>query len=266
MKRITTTLKVAALAAVSTVFLANSGGSPGQRTGSAVDGAKTCATQGGCHANASAPILKQDMITTDIPATGYVPGESYKITLNPTKAGASRWGFEMMVQNSSNEASGAFVSNTDGNIVSGNTDRITHKFASGAGGDSKTWVLDWTAPTTADGDLQIFASVLAANGNGNTGGDQLIIDTLDISVNATASLSSVVSQEIVLYPNPVVSELHIKGFDGSNAVISVFDMMGKEVIAMPFERVVSVRDLPSGNYTLKVASNNITLNKTFVKR
>ena len=266
MNRINTTLKVAALAAISTVFLANSGGSPGTRSGSAVDGSKTCATQGGCHANASAPILKQDMISTDIPATGYVPGASYKITLNPSKAGTGRWGFEMMVQNSSTSAAGAFSSNGDGNIISGNSDRITHKFASSDGGDTKTWVLDWTAPATDEGDLQIFASVLAANGNGNTGGDQLIIDTLDVQVNATASLQSITNQQITLYPNPVVSELHISGFDNKGGSVSIFNMVGKEVLHMPYSNVVGVRELPRGNYTLKITNGNTVLSKTFVKQ
>lgn len=262
MKKINKTLKVAALAVVSTVFIASSGGSPGQRTGSAVDGGKTCATQGGCHAGR--PILSQDVITTDIPASGYAPGESYKITLNPEKEGTSRWGFEMLVQNSDNEAVGSFTSNSDGNIIAGNSDRITHKFASITGGDTKTWVLDWTAPAAGEGDLQIFVSVLAANGNGNTGGDDLIIDTLTISENPTASLTQLVNQEIVLYPNPVVNKLHIKGFDG-NATISIFDMTGKEVSTMPYSNVVNVNDLPKGHYILKIVSGNNVLNKTFTK-
>lgn len=266
MNKTSTTLKVVALAAVSTIFLANRGGSPGGRSGSAVDASRTCATQGGCHFNQNLPILNQDMISTDIPATGYVPGESYQITLNPEKAGAGRWGFEMLVQNSNDEAVGAFTSNDDGNIIGGNASRITHKFASTDGGDTKTWVLDWTAPETADGELQVFASVLAANGNGTTGGDQLIIDTLDITVNETASLSKLVSQDITLYPNPVTNELHLKGLEGAGTSISIFDMSGKEVVNMGYAAVVDVRNLPTGNYVLKVASKNTTINKTFIKR
>ncbi|MFB1003313.1 MAG: T9SS type A sorting domain-containing protein [Bacteroidia bacterium] len=263
MKSLSTTLKVAVLAAVSTLFLANSGGSPGGNTGSAVDGGKTCATQGGCHAGR--PILKQDMITTDIPATGYEPGKNYRITLNPTSERNAQWGYEMLVQSSSGLAVGSFTSNADGNIVSGQSDRITHKF-NGVTSKTMTWVLDWTAPEVGEGNLQIFASVLAANDNNNTSGDDLIIDTLDLSENTTAAVSEMIGQEIVLYPNPVVSELHINGFEGSNGSISVFDMSGTEVISMPFAPVVNVRNLAAGNYILKIVNQNVTLNKTFVKR
>lgn len=261
-----TLLKIFSIAAISTLFLANTGGTPGNRTGSAVDNGQTCGTLGGCHSNANLPILKQDLISTDIPASGYVAGKSYKITLSPAKDGAARWGFEMLVQNSSEEAVGSFTSNADGNIVSGNSDRITHKFASSSGGDTKTWVLDWTAPATPEGDLQIFASVLAANGNGNTGGDQLIIDTLNVPVNATASLEDFVSQDIVLYPNPVANELHLSGFDGARATISIFDMQGREVFSEQYTGVVNVRNLETGTYILKVANQNTTISKTFVKR
>ena len=263
MKSPSNTFKIAVLAAVSTIFLANSGGSPGGNTGSAVDGGRTCATQGGCHAGR--PILKQDMITTDIPATGYEPGKSYQITLSPTSEKNVQWGYEMLVQSSSDLAVGSFTSNADGNIVSGQNDRITHKF-NGAKSKTMTWVLDWTAPPLGEGDLQIFVSVLAANDNNNTSGDDLIIDTLSITENTTAAVAEMIGQEIVLYPNPVVSELHINGFEGSNGTVSVFDMSGNEVIAMPFATVINVRNLAAGNYILKVASQNITLNKAFVKR
>jgi hypothetical protein len=263
MKSLSTTLKVATLAAVSTLFLANSGGSPGGNTGSAVDGGKTCATQGGCHAGR--PILKQEMITTNIPATGYEPGKNYQITLSPESEKRAQGGYEMLVQSSSGSAAGSFTSNADGNIVSGQSDRITHKF-NGETSKTTTWVLDWKAPEAGEGDLQIFASVLAANDNNNTGGDDLIIDTLDISENRTTSVADIIGQEIVLYPNPVVTDLHIKGVDGSNGMISIFDMHGSELISVPFATTIDVRNLAAGNYVLKAANQNVTLNKRFVKQ
>gem|GEM_PF-460833 len=263
--KLSTFFKTIALAAVSILFMANSGGSPGNRSGSATDGEKTCSTQGGCHSNASQPILSQDLISTDIPVEGYVPGTNYQITLNPTSEGAGRWGFEMMVQDANEAAVGEFTSNGDGNIISGNATRITHKFASGGGGDTKTWVLDWKAPASGSGDLQIFVSVLAANGNGKTGGDKLIIDTLAIAENEKASLQDLLNQEIVLYPNPVVNVLHIKGFKVSNAQILIIDATGKKVIEQPYTETIEVQELPKGNYIFKLVAEQAVLTKTFVK-
>jgi len=70
----------------------NSGGSPSGRSGSPID-IGTCNTPG-CHnsfgLNTGMGTLS---LTTDIPATGYVPGETYNININMTEVGITRFGF-----------------------------------------------------------------------------------------------------------------------------------------------------------------------------
>lgn len=264
MNRKYNSLAVLGLAAVAALSLANSGGSPGGRTGSEVDNGATCATMGGCHAGGG-DVLTQDMITTNIPATGYIPGEKYQITLSPAFDGASRYGFEMIVQNATPEAVGTFTSNDDGNARSGG-DRVTHKSSSSTGGDTKTWVLDWTAPEAGSGDLKIFASSLAANGNGSTSGDRLITDDLTITENLTASIQDILNAQITLYPNPVVNSLHLSGMTNTNATLQITDVSGRVVMNSSYAEMLDVSQLATGAYQLKIAVGDVVINKNFIKR
>lgn len=255
---------VLGLASLGILLLANSGGSPGGRTGSATDQGRTCATQGGCHAGGGT-VLSQEMISTTIPAEGYVPGMQYTITLSPAFDGAGRYGFEMMVEDASGSAKGTFTNNSDGNIKE-NGLRITHKFASSTGGDTKTWNLDWTAPSAGTGDLVIFASVLAANGNGATSGDRLILDTLILTENTKASVNYTFDRTINLFPNPVHNMLHISGTETTNSLVTITDINGKTVISEPYTKSVDVSILPAGTYVLLFVNDTKTWKKKFIKR
>ncbi|MBN1927862.1 MAG: hypothetical protein JW798_18665, partial [Prolixibacteraceae bacterium] len=76
-------------------------GSPGKKTGSPLDGA-SC-TQ--CHSGTPA---EAELITSNIPETGYVPGQTYNITLTASNADAQKFGFEITSENNS-EKTGTFA-------------------------------------------------------------------------------------------------------------------------------------------------------------
>ena len=69
-------------------ILSNQTGSPGGKTGSPIDGA-TCTA---CH---YAGLASDALITTNIPASGYVPNEIYTITANINQSGINNYGFEI---------------------------------------------------------------------------------------------------------------------------------------------------------------------------
>lgn len=264
MKRQYQKLAILGIACCGVLLMANSGGSPGGRTGSTTDQGRTCATQGGCHAGGGS-VLSQDMISTTIPAEGYVPGMQYTITLSPAFDGAGRYGFEMMAEDVSGNAKGTFSNNADGNIKD-NGLRISHKFASTSGGDTKTWNLDWTAPSSGTGDVLIFASVLAANGDGSTSGDRLILDTLTVTENPKASVTQTFERSLHLYPNPVHNILHIKGPETANSVVTIADLTGKALISVPYTDAVDIRSLPAGAYVLSLVNDSKTWTKKFLKQ
>jgi len=254
------TLFVLTIGAV--LFMSNRGGSPGGRTGSSTDGS-TCGTGTGCHNNVNTQVIPQDMISSDIPETGYAAGATYTLTVNPKKAGTSVWGFEMMGENEAGTGVGTFADGTDVNTKD-NGLRATHKFASSASADEQTWSMEWTAPTTGTGDIRFYAASLAANGNGKTGGDHVVIDTLFVSENATASVADLTQIAIKLYPNPASNFINISGYGNSNASLSVFNKLGAEVMSVPFAKQIDISNLPKGAYHLKIVNGDLAVTKNFL--
>ena len=77
----------------------NESGAPSAVTGSPGDGNKTCA-KSGCHTG-FAVVNVPNLITSNIPPSGYVPGTTYTITSTCSQPGISRWGFEISPQDNS---------------------------------------------------------------------------------------------------------------------------------------------------------------------
>ncbi len=170
------------------ILYANSSGSPGGKSGSPGDAGATCVQ---CHsgtANATS-----GWITSDIPASGYVPGETYQITATGVHTGVVRFGFELTAENNSGDKVGTFTI-TDGArtklINQGNA--VTHTFnGTTVSGNSSSWSANWTAPDTDIGQIRFYAAFNAANGNGNTSGDVIYTSTLFVNAAQPPALLSV---------------------------------------------------------------------------
>ncbi len=262
MKRILPAVQITLLIATALVFMSNRGGSPGGRTGSPNDGS-SCGTSGGCHGSSQGAIV-QDFISTDMPSSGYEPGKSHTITLSPALNGRSTWGFEIVAEDVNGNKVGEFISNDDGNALQSGT-RATHKFASSTGTDGRTWNLTWKAPAEGTGEVTFYAASLAANGNGNTGGDRVILDDLSVDEGVVNNVSMVENISVVLYPNPTTSELHIEGETAGLERIYIFNAQGVAVLDLPFSNVVKVDELTSGNYFIKLLKGNKSITKSFLK-
>ena len=72
----------------------NSGGSPGEKTNSAMDG-QNCTV---CHSGTINSGVGTATISSDIPANGYVIGNTYTITLTGVKANCIKFGFELTAE------------------------------------------------------------------------------------------------------------------------------------------------------------------------
>jgi len=150
------------------LLLANSTGSIGGKTGSPGDGGTTCSQ---CHIGN--PVTTNNWITTNIPQTGYVPGQTYTITVTGTHTGVVKFGFELTAEDGSGNKTGTFVitNATQTQLTNGNK-AVTHKSAGTTPtGNSKTWTVSWTAPAVSAGPVTFYAALNAANGNGQNTGD-----------------------------------------------------------------------------------------------
>jgi hypothetical protein len=153
-------------------------GSPGGRTGSPGDNGNTCT---GCHTGTANNAF--GWITTNVPATGYVGGQTYTITATGTHTGVVLFGFELTVEDSQGNKVGTLQL----------TDPVRTKFINGGdavthtdqgitpSGNSNTWSVNWVAPTGVQGNVGIYAAFNAANGNGNTSGDVIYKSSIFIS-------------------------------------------------------------------------------------
>lgn len=107
-------------------------------------------------------------------ATTYLPGQKMRILLRVSDPRARAWGFEASVRRASAPATtgaGTLASVDDDTQVLRNAATvqwITHTTAGSHPGvtGSYTYEFDWTAPSTAVGDVVFYASANAANGNG----------------------------------------------------------------------------------------------------
>ncbi|HEX4887515.1 MAG TPA: choice-of-anchor V domain-containing protein [Luteibaculaceae bacterium] len=142
-------------------------GSPGSYSGSPSDANRTCAN--GCHGGTA--IATPGIITTNIPAEGYVPGQTYTVTVTADYMGRTKYGFELSANTSGGQNTGSFV-HTPGQTQAVNTRNATHTSSSNAApSGSRTWTVSWTAPAEGTGAVTFYAAVLATNSNNSSSGD-----------------------------------------------------------------------------------------------
>lgn len=125
---------------------------------------------------------------TGLPSA-YVAGTSYTLTVGMSSS-PNTGGFNLEVNHGT-------LSNPDANSqVSSNGRQATHGFSPG----TTTWTMDWTAPQTGTGSVQINLAVLSANSNGGTSGDAY--DTLSVSLSEEVSANTAPAiSNVVLSPS-----------------------------------------------------------------
>jgi len=148
----------------------NSTGSVGGKTGSPMDNSD-CTS---CHNVLSTTVSTTD-ISSNIPSTGYIPGNTYTIT-------TSSWadGFEITCEeNTGNTKTGTFFNtNPSTTQLVNNGDAITH---TAAGNLLNSWSFDWEAPSGGTGDVTFYGAFITAGYPiGSNVGDYLTLNTLSV--------------------------------------------------------------------------------------
>ncbi|HOW30090.1 MAG TPA: T9SS type A sorting domain-containing protein [Bacteroidales bacterium] len=123
-------------------------GAPAGYTGSPGDG-KNCTD---CHTGTASTV--SGWITSNIPATGYEPGQTYQITATNNITGSGKYGFEVSPQNTSGTLLGTLAAGSNNQLV-GNNKYVTHVSASET---VKTWTFNWTAPAAGTGNVTFYGA------------------------------------------------------------------------------------------------------------
>ncbi len=228
---------------------------PAGHSGSPADG-KNCTV---CHIGTS--VAKMDIITSDIPMDGYVPGSTYTITVTLENTGTTRFGFQLSPQNNAGTMLGSWgAATTETQVISGKY--ATHKLASTNGTDSKTWTLQWTAPSAGTGDVTFYGAFNISNGDNTTNGDKIWTSSMTVSEQGANSLKE--AGVLVMKAFVSGSDLAIEWNEASNeaATVSMLDMQGKVVSRWDIaDRATSFRKalpaLEAGVYVVRVDAEGL---------
>ena len=240
------------------LLLSNASGAPFGYSGSPGDNSRTCNT---CHSYSGSG-YSPTFNVTGIPANGYQAGQTYQLTLSVSNVNTAKKGFEACVENASNQKQGTF-SNADSNTqaIQSNT-YITH---TSAGNTQSQWTFNWTAPTTAQGDLTLYFAVNMANGNGSTSGDYVQASSVSIPEDTNA-VQEIVGDQIKIYPNPADEYIRITTNDYQFDQAEIKDVLGKVYPAKINNNRIDVSFLPSGTYFLELKNAQYNSIKQFIKK
>lgn len=255
----------------------NSSGSPAGHTGSPSDG-MTC-TMSGCHAGTASASPVQ-IISSNIPTAGYIPGTQYTITATLTGLTGinNKCGFQISPQGPGGVLRGTpIITSTGTKIVS--TKYITHTGSGNQGaGGSKTWSFDWIAPATGSGTVTFYGAFNYANGTGTASGDVIRTTSMAVSEDLTVSTAEITKQVTArFFPNPVIDRATFE-FELESAAdvrINIMDVAGRslkeEMLLQGIAGVQSVQvdipsDWPSGIYKISMNSGNQQAVRNFMKQ
>lgn len=131
--------------------------------------------------------------------------------------------------------------------------------------DSSNWVnkvLTVTAPTGAE---KIRFQIRTYHQDGAAGG-YIYFDDLSFIHNGTASVGDTAIDGLKIFPNPTTNILNITtSNNNSDILVSVFDMMGKEVLnTKVVNGVINTSNLNTGIYVVKITEESNTATKKLV--
>jgi hypothetical protein len=228
-----------------TISNSNSTGSPGGKTGSPTD-AGNCK---GCHTDAQTGQGAE--ITTNIPSTGYTPGNTYTITamLNLGVGSGDPKGFEVTCEeNATNTKAGLFGASDPTNTqLKNNGTAVTHTTT---GNSMNTWSFNWVAPIAGTGDITFYGAFIEADDPMGNQGDLFNEATLSINESVVNSTINLLKESDFTF-NSVNKTIEVI----DNSDLSVFNLEGKLVLSSN-KKHTNLSHLPNGTYIIKSDNNS----------
>lgn len=229
----------------------NPTGAPAGHTGSPFDN-KNCTF---CHGGTAVNVT--GFMTSNVPNTGYIPGNTYLITC--AFSGTGNKGFQISPHNAQGNLMGTIFMGTNSQLV-GDFKYITHASATSA--TNASWSFTWVAPDAGTGPVTFYGA--AVIGKPNTK-----LFTLTIPENTGASINDITNSKINTYPNPASDFLFISGIKSNDFKIYFYSIDGKLV---KFEEIVNnspnikfdINDLSKGTYLVQIKDGEKTSSKKII--
>jgi hypothetical protein len=187
------------------------GGSPGGYSGSPGD-MQNCTS---CHGSAT---NITNVISSNVPVSGYIGGTLYTITL--TLPGSGKKGFEVSPQSVSGTLLGTLTAGT-GSKLTNASKAVTH--SSSVSTNPAVWTFSWTAPATGTGPVTFYGAFCVGKSN-------IKLSTLVVPefVNGIAQLEIT---SLNVFPNPAHEKLIVTySLNCQQAINMVLcDLTGKQI-------------------------------------
>lgn len=222
----------------------------------------------GCHAGTAQ--FGDGFITSNIPAEGYTPGETYTITVAVSSETRNTFGFQLTPQDATgNKVGNLEITDEERTKITGLGKYVTHTLSSLEGVDGfNEWTFNWNA-TGAEGDFKFYVAVNVANGNDLATGDSIYISSVDVIENAVTGLSDEqrILADLLLLNNPVGDQMIFNAeLVQPGTRVLIYDLTGK-LISENFltETVMQTSELKPGMYILQAIGTGKTLVARFIK-
>ena len=176
----------------------NSGAQAGYTGSPYENNSRTCASQnGGCHGG-TGTTFQSDMISIDIPDCGYLPGETYTITLSISSPGRSEFGFSISPQFNGGATAGTMIASNETQL-NGSGRYLTHTAQGTAetAPNARIWTFNWIAPPAGSGEVTFYAAFNASNNNNGSSGDLIFNSNLTIFEGVTPEPPNIFGNNVV---------------------------------------------------------------------
>ena len=234
---------------------------------------------GACHSFGSGTttlnLIVKDSITGNI-VTNYQPNTAYKITLEGKNNNYNKFGYQLtMLDNSTNhyQAGQMFPLDTNSHIwhrgTGYNYDLIEHSRPLQQDIDSVFRVnYIWHSPTTNVGNIKIYASLNAVNGDTTSGDDMPEQSSFELftTVNAIQNINNV--ESILIYPNPVQNHLYIKNLATQKYTVKIHTLNGQQIFSGIDCKTIATDSYPNGQYIVNIydAKNKLIHTTKIIKK
>lgn len=204
----------------------------------------------------------------------YAPGQVYTFNVTVARNASSLFGMGLEALTSTNSNAGTFTMTNPSTSLKTKTvsgvvrNNVCHTLNGGATAAAKTFTFNWTAPVTATGNVTVYFTGVAANGDGNEAGDYVYSGSQVLSPITTGVESLSLSNSLTVYPNPIKDNFNLS-FElqkPENISAEILDCSGKQVLSVvrnemindKYSTQISLKDkgIKGGLYFLHVKQSN----------
>lgn len=189
-------------------------------SGSPGDSLKTCTM---CHGGTQENV--DGWITSNIPSTGFVPGQAYLITAKNINIGYNRFGFEVSPQAYNGTLLGKleeYPADSFRTKLVGEDKYVTYSSNGIDGLDSTTWTFRWIAPDSPGVNMVTFWGAFNSNLDGHKWADHTTTSQLVVYKEGFSGMNDAAHLVSKAYPIPLQNHVYFDLLQQGNTPVQVF--------------------------------------------